>query len=68
MRRGASPTNAAKTAVMRIAAYYANFKGAVVALSKIGEYGAACHGIENLSFVVLDNIHQSLKLVKVYCS
>ena len=45
MRRGATPKEAATTAVRRIAKHYPNFVGAVIALDKNGTYGAACNGL-----------------------
>ncbi|CAG4940245.1 unnamed protein product [Colias eurytheme] len=50
MRRGALPTEAAQVAIKRIAKYYPNFMGAVVALRKDGKYGAACHGLGGMPF------------------
>lgn len=52
MRRGASPGDAASVAVKRIASHYSNFMGAVIAVTKNGEYGAACHGITTFPFIV----------------
>ncbi|XP_072942044.1 N(4)-(Beta-N-acetylglucosaminyl)-L-asparaginase-like [Epargyreus clarus] len=70
MRRGASPTEAAQTAVQRIAAFYPNFMGAVVALRKDGQYGAACHGLGDnpFPFVVQDVTLDDYKIIKVNCS
>ncbi|CAG7725754.1 unnamed protein product [Allacma fusca] len=45
MRRGASPTKAAEAAIARVARYYPNFMGAVIALNISGEYGAACNNV-----------------------
>ncbi|OAD58854.1 N(4)-(Beta-N-acetylglucosaminyl)-L-asparaginase, partial [Eufriesea mexicana] len=45
MRRGATPNDAATTAISRIAEHYPTFTGAVIAINKNGEYGAACNGI-----------------------
>ncbi|CAG5104358.1 Similar to N(4)-(Beta-N-acetylglucosaminyl)-L-asparaginase (Fragment) (Spodoptera frugiperda) [Cotesia congregata] len=52
MRRGASPSEAAEVAVTRIAKHYPNFSGAIIALNKNGEYGAACHGFNSFPFYV----------------
>ncbi|XP_021204678.1 aspartylglucosaminidase isoform X1 [Bombyx mori] len=68
MRRGSSPTDAAKTAVARIASHYPDFMGAVVALKNDGEYGAACHGINMFPYVVYDKKHSSYQIVNVSCS
>ena len=47
MRRGASPKEAATTAIRRIAKHYPDFVGGVIALDKNGSYGAACNKVEN---------------------
>lgn len=52
MRRGATPKDAAKTAIDRIARHYPKTMGAVVAVNKNGEYGAACTGMQKFSFSV----------------
>lgn len=66
MRRGASPADAAKVAVDRIASYYPNFMGAVIALNKNGDYGAACHGIKTFPFVVHDS-NNTRDILDVVC-
>ncbi|XP_015433483.1 PREDICTED: N(4)-(Beta-N-acetylglucosaminyl)-L-asparaginase [Dufourea novaeangliae] len=52
MRRGASPTAAATIAIRRIAEHYPTFTGAVIALNKHGEYGAACNGITRFAHYI----------------
>lgn len=52
MRRGATPSDAATTAVQRIAEHHPMFRGAVIALNKNGDYGAACNGISQFNFFV----------------
>lgn len=52
MRQGQSPETAAETAIKRIVKHYPKFSGAVIALRKDGEYGAACHGFETFPFYV----------------
>ncbi|XP_076232208.1 N(4)-(Beta-N-acetylglucosaminyl)-L-asparaginase-like [Calliopsis andreniformis] len=52
MRRGASPTAAATTAIRRIAEHYPTFTGAVIALNKDGQYGAACNGITRFAHYI----------------
>ncbi|CAH4036511.1 unnamed protein product [Pieris brassicae] len=70
MRRGATPTEAATIAVKRIAKFYPNYMGAVVALRMDGEYGAACHGLGGMPFpfVVRDSTMDKSKIVLVECS
>lgn len=52
MRRGASPTQAAETAIKRVGKYYPNFFGAVIAANINGDYGAACNGMKEFPFSV----------------
>ncbi|XP_059060199.1 N(4)-(Beta-N-acetylglucosaminyl)-L-asparaginase-like [Achroia grisella] len=68
MRRGASPNAAARTAIDRIASYYPSFSGAVIALTKDGEYGVACHGLETFPFVVQDSTRETCEPVSINCS
>jgi len=44
MRNGMSPSQAAEHAMRRIVDYYDHFEGAIIAVNKKGEYGAACYG------------------------
>lgn len=67
MRRGASPEQAARTAIERITAHYPTFMGAVVALTKTGQHGASCHGIEKFPYVVQDKTQNSFKIISVDC-
>lgn len=50
MRQGQSPTTAAETAIKRIAKHYPKFSGAVIALSKDGQFGAACNGFKGFPY------------------
>ncbi|XP_049865554.1 N(4)-(Beta-N-acetylglucosaminyl)-L-asparaginase-like [Pectinophora gossypiella] len=67
MRRGTPPTQAAQAAIGRIRTHYPDFMGAVVALSKDGEYGAACNGIAAFPFYVRDRNHSKSGPVIVEC-
>jgi N4-(beta-N-acetylglucosaminyl)-L-asparaginase len=67
MRRGASPTEAARIAIKRIADYYPNFMGAVVALRKDGLHGAACNGISSFHYVVHDKSEDTYQIKEVPC-
>lgn len=66
MRRGSTPTNAAQTAINRIATHYPEFMGAVIALNKDGQYGAACHGLGDMPFpfVVYENTEKRVHTVE----
>ncbi|OXU18269.1 hypothetical protein TSAR_014327 [Trichomalopsis sarcophagae] len=50
MRQGSSPTSAAEAAIKRIVKHYPNFSGAVIALNKEGQFGAACNGFKGFPF------------------
>ncbi|XP_077984315.1 N(4)-(Beta-N-acetylglucosaminyl)-L-asparaginase-like [Glandiceps talaboti] len=52
MRNGMPPALAAHDALQRIAAKYPQFNGAMIAASKAGEYGVACHGYTAVQFCV----------------
>lgn len=68
MRRGVSPVQAAKTAIDRIKVHYPTFMGAVVAVTKDGQHGASCHGIEKFPYVVQDKTQSSLRIIYVDCT
>ena len=48
MRRGVSPTDAAKEAVSEIGQYYPNYKGAIVAVNVSGSYGESVKQTVNM--------------------
>ncbi|CAA9995441.1 unnamed protein product [Nesidiocoris tenuis] len=52
MRNGAHPQEAVNKLIKRISKYYPSFSGALIAATKDGEYGAACHGISTFPFSV----------------
>ncbi|KDR17001.1 N(4)-(Beta-N-acetylglucosaminyl)-L-asparaginase [Zootermopsis nevadensis] len=55
MRRGSSPSRAGELAIRRIVTYYPEFVGAIVVLKNDGNYGAACHGLQNFQFSVCNS-------------
>ncbi|KAL0126347.1 hypothetical protein PUN28_005026 [Cardiocondyla obscurior] len=67
MRRGATPTAAAKTAIGRIAQHYPSFFGGVIALNRKGEYGAACNGMSEFPYYIANSALGSKQLA-VQCS
>jgi len=67
MRMGVSPSSATETAVRRMAKYYPKFHGAVIALNKNGEYGAACHGYDNFPYYVSNVKISGAKELRVPC-
>ncbi|XP_045459409.1 N(4)-(Beta-N-acetylglucosaminyl)-L-asparaginase [Melitaea cinxia] len=70
MRRGKTPTEAARVAINRIASYYPDFAGAVIAVNVDGVYGAACHGLgdQPFPFVVQRITMDKYKVETVNCS
>jgi N4-(beta-N-acetylglucosaminyl)-L-asparaginase len=67
MRNGMSPSDAATDAIKRIAKYYPKFVGAIVAIDKMGNHGAACHGIDKFPYSVGDKNHNDVYIVEVDC-
>ncbi|XP_018336065.1 N(4)-(Beta-N-acetylglucosaminyl)-L-asparaginase-like [Agrilus planipennis] len=68
MRRGSTPTEAALTAIKRVAAHYPNFFGAVIAVNVNGEYGAACNGMDEFHFSVFKTNQSDVKVQSVLCN
>ncbi|CAG9791813.1 unnamed protein product [Diatraea saccharalis] len=68
MRRGAMPEEAARVAVNRIADHYPDFMGAVIALTKDGKHGAACHGIPTFPYIVQDNNRETYEIITIKCN
>lgn len=50
MRNGMSPSEASEDALRRIVKKYPKFMGAIVAVDKSGQHGAACHGLDEFKF------------------
>lgn len=67
MRNGLSPTKAAEMSVLRIATYYPDFMGAVVAVNLNGEHGAACHGIDEFPYSIANPNLQPVTVMVVPC-
>lgn len=65
MRRGSTPQEAARTAVSRIAKYYPDFSGAVIAVNKDGDYAAACNGMTLFPYIVV--VDGNVTLVNNLC-
>ncbi|XP_048481055.1 N(4)-(Beta-N-acetylglucosaminyl)-L-asparaginase isoform X2 [Plutella xylostella] len=70
MRRGAAPGAAAATAVARVARYHPTFMGAVVAMDRHGNAGAACHGIPAFPYVISDpgNLQEPVQMRTAKCT
>lgn len=61
MRRGSTPEEASSTAISRIAKYYPDFSGAVIAVNKNGDYATACNGMTSFPYIVAVNGNVTLK-------
>lgn len=68
MRRGASPQEAADTAVSRISAHYPTFSGAVIVVHRDGRYGVACNTLNTFPYVVHDPTTGTSKLLHQECN
>lgn len=67
MRRGATPTAAAETAILRIVKHYPRFSGAIIVANIKGEFGAACHGLTQFPFSVSNPNLGAVTVMKVSC-
>jgi len=67
MRQGAAPDEACLDGIKRIARFYPNFTGAVVALDRNGRYGAACHGMDAFPFSVMQEGWAEPKVIEIGC-
>ena len=54
MRQGKSPSEATAEAIGRIMQFYPKFFGAVIAANIQGEFGAACAGMKEFGYSVVD--------------
>ncbi|CAG5080676.1 Oidioi.mRNA.OKI2018_I69.PAR.g9681.t1.cds [Oikopleura dioica] len=71
MRLGMTPGEATKDAMQRIIDVFPNFKGALIAMNKYGEYGANCHGdYENgyFPFMIQRNDDKDPIQIQIACS
>jgi N4-(beta-N-acetylglucosaminyl)-L-asparaginase len=50
-----------------MARYYPKFRGAVIALNKEGEFGAACHGLDSFPHYVSNAKSGGAKELKISC-
>jgi N4-(beta-N-acetylglucosaminyl)-L-asparaginase len=67
MRNGMNPSDAAADAIKRIAKFYPKFAGALVAIDKYGNHGAACNGMDNFHYSVQDAYKDEPQIVEVNC-
>jgi isoaspartyl peptidase/L-asparaginase-like protein (Ntn-hydrolase superfamily) len=67
MRQGVPPDEACLDAIKRIARFYPTFTGAVLALTRDGQHGAACHGIESFPYSVMQQDWQHPQVIEIPC-
>lgn len=67
MSFGISPKSAATKLISKIASYYPNFSGAIIAVNKNGEFSAACHGFPFFPFSFASNETAGVRVLKVKC-
>ncbi|XP_054721661.1 N(4)-(Beta-N-acetylglucosaminyl)-L-asparaginase-like isoform X2 [Uloborus diversus] len=67
MRNGMSPTDAAQDSIRRIVAKYPSFSGAIIAATIEGEFGAACHGMEEFPFSIINPFYGNVTVKYVSC-
>ncbi|CAF1094584.1 unnamed protein product [Didymodactylos carnosus] len=67
MRRGSSPEEAALDSIKRIAKFYPNFTGAVLALDRNGRHGAACNGMDKFPYSVMQNGWTDPQIFEIPC-
>ena len=64
MRAGLSPVQAAEMVVLRIAQWYPNYVGALVAVNPQGQHGAAAHGW-HFQYSVQGDLHRDVHVIDV---
>ncbi|KAK6105365.1 Asparaginase family protein [Brugia pahangi] len=67
MREGKMPAEAAEITIRAISRKYPNFMGAIVAVDKKGNFGAACHGMKFFKFCMQNQYLKKVKVIPVRC-
>ncbi|XP_006820273.1 N(4)-(Beta-N-acetylglucosaminyl)-L-asparaginase-like [Saccoglossus kowalevskii] len=68
MRHGMTPTEACAEALSRIAYRYEDFDGALIAVSKDGDYGAACYGYEDVDVTIRTPSMVTYSVINIKCT
>jgi len=68
MSLGMTPVTAAQYSLRKIVKYYPDFNGAVVALKRNGEFGAACHGFDAFAYSAVNPHLGHPQITSVTCS
>lgn len=67
IRHGMKPSKAAEDSIRRIIKKYPAFVGAIIATTINGDFGAACHGIKQFPFSVVNKKYGSVSVQYVPC-
>ena len=67
MRQGSQPHDACLDAIRRIIKFYPNFNGALLALNKNGQHGAACHGMDYFPYSVMQQGWTEPRIIEIPC-
>jgi N4-(beta-N-acetylglucosaminyl)-L-asparaginase len=67
MRNGMSASAAAADAIQRIVKHYEEFVGAIIAIDKYGNHGAACHGLKTFPYSVKNSSISDVQVIYVPC-
>ncbi|XP_013791268.1 putative N(4)-(beta-N-acetylglucosaminyl)-L-asparaginase GA14866 [Limulus polyphemus] len=67
LRQGMTPLAAATDAIYRIVKKYSDFSGGIVVANIKGDYGAACHGMNEFPFSVCNPVLGTVKVNYVQC-
>lgn len=68
MKYGIYPTEAAQLAIDTITNYYPDFSGAVIAVNKYGDYGAACHGFNRFPYSIANPKLNNVSILYITCT
>ena len=68
MRYGITPKSATMKLIARIASYYPQFSGAIIAVNKYGEFHAACHGFPFFPLSFASNDTNGVRVLKIKCN
>lgn len=63
-----TPQQASLDAIKRIASKYPKFSGAIVAVDRYGNHGAACHGFTQFGYSFKDGASDNVKVNNIKCS
>ncbi|XP_055631263.1 N(4)-(Beta-N-acetylglucosaminyl)-L-asparaginase-like [Toxorhynchites rutilus septentrionalis] len=68
LRQGVAPSESGKAALARIVKHYPSFQGGIVVATKDGQYGAACHGLIEFPYSVVESVDAKVVVKTVKCT